>query len=137
MTTRSNFRTSRAISIVVGVVLSGIAWLLLVAPRQLDEIDGSGRRIDGGIDHNWVWIALALIVPMVCAVAVSSAGAAQRWRGLPSASAITWLMLLVAASASARTSGANVALVGAVLVGVPAAVLAVIVVAIARRVLRQ
>jgi lipopolysaccharide export LptBFGC system permease protein LptF len=105
-----------------------VAWVVLV-PWDLSQADADGNRIGGGADDAWGRIALVLAVVVVVAAALVFMRAHRYAVGVASAGAFTWVVLFAWRVGTARTVGANLFLVPLVVMVVPGALIAVVLVA--------
>lgn len=119
---------------VVGVAVALAAWLLLV-PWDLSELDASGAMIEGGGDDNAGGIAVVALVLLVIGLALTLV---QETSPLATVFTVggyaTWAALFAWRAGSARVSGANLYMVPLVIIVIPAAILAPLIVrSVARR----
>jgi hypothetical protein len=128
-----HFSTRRIAAVGVGAASAVAAWAAF-APWDLSEVDSNGATIRGGGDHAAPDVAVVLIVLLAFACVVALLRPTAPVVELMGGSSIAWALLWAWRASVSRTDGANMWPVGFVVVVLPAALVAVAVVALVKAV---
>lgn len=112
---------------VAGAVCAVVAWLLLV-PWDLSTVDESGELIAGGNERGAGGMIVVFLVIVALGLIVAFRGARATAVTLTASGTTTWMILFAWRTAAARVIGANLFIVPLVVLVLPAAVIAPVVV---------
>ena len=121
-------------AVLAGMAVALLAWLVLL-PWDLSEVTADGRPIEGGGDDVGAQLALVAVIVVALGMAVVARPSTRAVAPAFVAGGLwTWTVLFAWRAGAAKTDGANLFLAPLVVVCVPVAVVAPLVVrAIARR----
>jgi hypothetical protein len=126
------------VAALAGAAVAVFAWLVLV-PWDLSEVSGDGRMLDGGGDDNAPQIALvAVAVVAIGLIAIGRRATRADAPAFVAGGLAAWAALFAWRAGVSETSGANMFVVPLVMMFIPVAVVAPLVLrAVASRLNRE